>query len=77
MMQELSVDNLAMLMPSLLAQYQTTTTLLVAVGSGKPMWTVLVKKKDLQIAFSQGYGEILTHVTIAWMLLCSVHVSQT
>ena len=76
MMQELSVDNLAMLMPLLLGWYQIITILLAVIISGKLMWIVPVKRKDLGIAFSQGHGEILALVIIAWMLLCSVHVSK-
>ena len=76
MMQEHSVDNLAMLMLLLLGWYQTTAMMLVVVLSGKSMWIVPVKREDLEIVFSQGRGEILARVTIAWMLLYSAHVSQ-
>ena len=38
-------------------------------GSGLIWQANVIYRKDLEIVFSQGHGEILDHVTIAWMLL--------
>ena len=75
MMQEHSVDSLALLMQYPLVLSQTICTLVELAAFGKQMWIALVKREDLGSASLMKFGEIPLHVPTAWMLLCNAHVS--